>query len=684
MMMETSNLKVANALLLIFNQNNKRPSEIDIYNRCLTKKHKTQRLMVTSRASPLSPYNRGSFIHGIADDISMTFVRAATIDPGTFCSTKTLFSLHNQGRVQEKKLYDRFAAERAIKVARKAAEEEVERKLRKERAEEARKEALVQKLKEREERRIIRAEARRVAEMEEMAAEEQRVYDAEAYLIATEKQAKLEEELRIKREEEERIREAEEKAERARVQQEYERMEKERERQEAEATRQKKKAEEARLKKEEEQRVRKAATAARKKKEQEERNRKAAAEKLVKEEEEERERKAEEEAQLKREEEARVRKATKEARRAKLAEEALIRKAAKEARTKELEQQAVAAEERRAARFSGELKEKARIEREQAKAKREEAASAKAAEEALKAEKEKKQKEEAAAQVKKEKEEQKQAHKQAKLAAKAAAKAAAAMLQTTPKKKRGRPSKKHLKPAVVDSSTLHIANLSGSPSSTNAVPTSERSTVVSGDHIMFKFVSDDCWQVGIVRHACKKSTAKQAKKVRKTSRPKSSDQHHWFNVFFAHNQSMLVLHLTPDGKGSDWLFVQDVSPVAWRTALKVGDSLEMLDKMTQSQWVPGKVLDVDHAPGTQVMTLREDTSGAVTETHVQNGCNFAPPHTFIALAHVEDDHHSLCTQCGIGGDVLLCDSPGCPAVWHTHCAELGEIPEGDFICPLHK
>lgn len=667
-MMEASNLKVANALLLIFNQNNKRPSDMDIYNRCLAKKLKKVHIdHRMNKASPLSPYNRGSFLHGIADDISMTFVRAATVDPGTFCSTKTLFSLHSQGRVREKKLYDRFEADRAIKEAREAAIEEEERRVRKEKAEQAKKEALVQKLKEKEERRQMRAVANRLAEQQMMAAEEQHVYDAEVYLVEMEKQVKLEEELRIKREEEERIREAEEKAER-------EKMEKERVRKAEEAARRKKVAEEGRQKREEELRLKREAQAARKKKQQEERARKE----RLEEEEQERVRQAEKEAQLKREEDAALRKAAKEARRQKLQEEASLRKAAKEARTKELEQQARMEEERRAWK----LREAARMEREHAKqqikAKREEAARIKVAEEAAQQQAEAKAK--AAAEAKKEKEQKKQEKLAAKLAAKEAAK-----VQTTPKK-RGRPCKTQ-QVVNIRSPPADLSGSSGSPGTASAVPTSERSAVVSGDHIMFKFARDDCWQVGIVRHACAKSRGKQkqAKKSRKTARPKASDAHHWFNVFFAHNKSMLVLHLTPEGKGSDWLFVQDVSPVAWRTALKVGDELEMLDCQTQSQWVSGRVTHVDESA--QMMTMQEGltvtVTGAVTKSHIQNGCNFAPPHTFIAVAHIEDDHHSLCTKCGIGGDVLLCDSPGCPAVWHTHCADLAVIPEGDFVCPLH-
>merc|ERR1740127_5637 len=127
---------------------------------------------------------------------------------------------------------------------------------------------------------------------------------------------------------------------------------------------------------------------------------------------------------------------------------------------------------------------------------------------------------------------------------------------------------------------------------------------------MFKFTSDDCWQVGVVRHACAKSRAKPAKKQkvsgakkgRKTARlspasPSSAAGNFWFNVFFAHSQSVLVLHLTPEGKGVDWLFVREVSPVEWRRGLKAGDALEMLDAETRSQWVAGTVARVDHAAG---------------------------------------------------------------------------------------
>jgi len=644
MMKESSNLKVANALLLILNQNNKRPrvsdelTDAELYEQCLSKRHK-----MSVKGSPLTPYNRAhqtplqaarSFLHGIADDISMTFVRGAKLDPSSFTSDKTLFSLHNQDRIQEKKLHDKFAADRAVEEERRLAEEEEERKHRAIQLERERREAEELRLKQEAEEQAARAEEQRLEENKMMAAEEMHVIEAAKYKIAMEERAKRETE------------EANSTAtEVARVANQHTietvcRMEK-KVAEELAAAEARQVAEEARLKREEEERIRRVAEEARLKKEEEERALKAAEAARLKKQEQERKRKIAEEARKKREEEKRIR---------------------------------IAAEKEAKRVRDEEAKRLQEIKKAEAQKREEEAKARQAAESA------KKRREQEEARAKKEKEREEKREQKRKV--KALAEAQAGSIP----RKRGRPSKAAMlaKQAALElaqrqeqeTKKQHVCEKVSADTFVTADPAAD-SIVSSGDHIMFRFAERDCWAVGIVRHACAKSKVKKAKK---TVRSKSSD-HHWFNVFFAHDKSLLVLNLKPEGKGVEWMFVHDVSPVAWREALKVGDELEMLDCTTKSQWVRGKVTAV----AGKMLTLKEvDVPYTSYTTHRLEGCDFAPPLTFIAAEAVEDDHHSLCTKCGIGGDVLLCDAPGCPSVWHQHCVGLAEVPEGDWYCPNHK
>ncbi|KAI3428570.1 hypothetical protein D9Q98_007392 [Chlorella vulgaris] len=55
-----------------------------------------------------------------------------------------------------------------------------------------------------------------------------------------------------------------------------------------------------------------------------------------------------------------------------------------------------------------------------------------------------------------------------------------------------------------------------------------------------------------------------------------------------------------------------------------------------------------------------------------------PPEPAVEL--LEDDNDEFCHICGLGGDLVCCET--CPAVFHAACLDLPAAPEGDFYCPL--
>jgi hypothetical protein len=45
------------------------------------------------------------------------------------------------------------------------------------------------------------------------------------------------------------------------------------------------------------------------------------------------------------------------------------------------------------------------------------------------------------------------------------------------------------------------------------------------------------------------------------------------------------------------------------------------------------------------------------------------------------DEEEGCTTCGLPGELLCCDGPGCEAQHHLHCVGLTSVPAGDWLCP---
>jgi len=49
----------------------------------------------------------------------------------------------------------------------------------------------------------------------------------------------------------------------------------------------------------------------------------------------------------------------------------------------------------------------------------------------------------------------------------------------------------------------------------------------------------------------------------------------------------------------------------------------------------------------------------------------------------EDAEPDVCFICGDGGNLLICDAPGCNKVYHIHCVDLEEVPTGKWHCNWH-
>jgi len=47
------------------------------------------------------------------------------------------------------------------------------------------------------------------------------------------------------------------------------------------------------------------------------------------------------------------------------------------------------------------------------------------------------------------------------------------------------------------------------------------------------------------------------------------------------------------------------------------------------------------------------------------------------------DGDDFCLKCGDGGNLMLCDYPGCQKAYHAGCVGLSAIPEEDYICARH-
>ena len=64
-----------------------------------------------------------------------------------------------------------------------------------------------------------------------------------------------------------------------------------------------------------------------------------------------------------------------------------------------------------------------------------------------------------------------------------------------------------------------------------------------------------------------------------------------------------------------------------------------------------------------------------------------PPPPSAALSLPADDDlypaDDFCFVCRDGGQVILCDQPGCRKVYHPPCVKLESVPQGTWHCPYH-
>ncbi|PVD31080.1 hypothetical protein C0Q70_10357 [Pomacea canaliculata] len=50
---------------------------------------------------------------------------------------------------------------------------------------------------------------------------------------------------------------------------------------------------------------------------------------------------------------------------------------------------------------------------------------------------------------------------------------------------------------------------------------------------------------------------------------------------------------------------------------------------------------------------------------------------------VKKEHEDECFRCGEGGELVMCDKPNCPKVYHLQCLNLAKPPHGKWLCPWH-
>ena len=98
-------------------------------------------------------------------------------------------------------------------------------------------------------------------------------------------------------------------------------------------------------------------------------------------------------------------------------------------------------------------------------------------------------------------------------------------------------------------------------------------------------------------------------------------------------------------------------------------------------WSELACVQTDPAIKAWMLGLLEPYAGGTHKQLQKNfdwiGSSSCPPQLKLTLVKCE----GACTDTGI--DMLCCDTDGCEGIFHVHCQDLEEAPDGDWHCPAH-
>lgn len=84
----------------------------------------------------------------------------------------------------------------------------------------------------------------------------------------------------------------------------------------------------------------------------------------------------------------------------------------------------------------------------------------------------------------------------------------------------------------------------------------------------------------------------------------------------------------------------------------------------------------NHRPAQHIHAL---SSQSLTELLTQGHSERSSSNRVPVAMLIEDENDEYCHACGLGGDLVCCES--CPATFHAACMGMERLPEGDWHCP---